>query len=289
MNHFFGSFNPKLHYRLASSITGVCRSGGGGSNQSLEPLNNHYLSSLVLMVFSFVSTRWRCWAWTSYPHWWPGYRTDSGATLGQVRLCLFPQHLTEAEFILSYKNSEKNALFTHIFIPLIMTLVSAPQPYWSVRRRKRPSARPRPKSAFEDHGPGSQPTGEQLTHGGNKAAHTRGLTVCCCSICGIECWEVSSTRTVGPEKDCAFVSSPPWTRESNLRSWCDDKQHFSVLCVWWWIFYSSSLDIVCLFDPLPFLLLPGMELKAWPSVKFFLTYVSYWGTQSVRSASFFNS
>lgn len=34
-----------------------------------------------------------------------------------------------------------------------------------------------------------------------------------CSTCGTECWEASSIKTTGPEKECAFVSSPRWTRE----------------------------------------------------------------------------
>lgn len=39
-------------------------------------------------------------------------------------------------------------------------------------------------------------------------------SVCCCSTCGTECSEASNIRTTGPERECAFASSPPWICES---------------------------------------------------------------------------
>ena len=161
------------------------------------------------MAFPSVSTRWRCWAWSWYPCWWPGCRTDSEATLEQVRLCLCWQNsFFVVRILLFWLPPDK-----------LPNLVSAPQPYRSLRRCKRPSARPRPKSAPEADGASSQPTGERLTPGGGEAAHRHVAAVCSCSICGTGCWEASNTRTAGPEKGCAFVSSPLWTRESNLKPW----------------------------------------------------------------------
>lgn len=122
--------------------------------------------------------------------------------------------------------------------------------------------------------------------------------VCCCSMCGTECWEASNTRTTGPEKECAFVSSPRWTCESNVSLpfhfyiylyytglyWC---LSFLVITLQSTGLYFTTLSIqevcVSLYIPSVDLLtglicfnpcLPDTELKAWPLVKLFLTFVT---------------
>lgn len=104
-----------------------------------------------------------------------------------------------------------------------------------------------------------------------------------CSTCGTECWEASSIKTTGPEKECAFVSSPRWTREfpSFARSARAGRlgRHvtsFLKICVLpspRFFSRCSLLWSVCLTD---------MEPKAWLSIKLFLIYVTSWGTPLVR-------
>lgn len=133
-------------------------------------------------------------------------------------------------------------LFYSHFLSLIMTLVSAPQPYWSVRRCKRPSARPRPKSAFKDHGASSQPTGEPLTHARNQAAQTPCLLCVVAVFVGqnvgmLQAQEQQDQRRTVPlsHRHSGYVSptSSPDMTINNL----------AVLCARWLIFYMSH---VCL-------------------------------------------
>lgn len=119
---------------------------------------------------------------------------------------------------------------------VLFVSLSSAQPDRSVRRLQGPSSRPGPSASTEDYGPGRQPTGTQQHAYSFKPSNIFHILATFISdpnilfsMCGSEWWEASSTRTTGPEKDSAFVSSQP--------SMCTWRKH--PVCFWWrhrWLF-----------------------------------------------------
>lgn len=164
-------------------------------------------------------------------------------------------------------------LFLFIKTELCPCVLSPAEPHRPVRRLQGPSPGPGPSAAAEDHGPGCKPTGAAHTHVSrvSKRLIDRCLIIstselCVFSSCGSEWWAASSTRTTGPEKDSASVSSPRSTCEWTAR----------VFELWNQSSARVSSEVVVVFC------VSGLDLRVWRSVRSFLTSVTSSETPRVR-------